>query len=190
MSQLHQIQVTFAPVEDRLLLRINTKQRQEFRFWLTRRYVAILWKAILDFLRKQQEEGSGAELGQSGEGGSVTTPAPLQDAMLAKEHENQVSQSDFTTAYEESRYLPLGEAPLLLSGVGIRKSPDGKTALLCLNPPKGHGIEIALNNQITHSICRLVAEATKHANWDLDLEFSQASRFFPGAPGGEGQGLN
>lgn len=183
MSQLHQMQVTYAPVEDRLLFRVNTKQRQEFRFWMTRRYVALLWKTILSHLRDTH-----GEIAPSAEGSpSLPTPEPLKDAIIAKEHEEQVAKSDFKTQYQESSYLPLGEQPLLLYGIGIKKPAEG-SAILCMHPPKGEGIEISLNEQITHSLCRLVADATKKADWTLDLEFSQASRYFPG--GDKGPGLN
>ena len=201
MSQLHQMQVTFAPVEDRLLFRVNTKQRQEFRFWMTRRYVSLLWKTILDHLRKEQDERDSstddAEASDPGEElapqrAAAETPPPLKDALLAQEHEAQVAKSDFKTEYQESSYLPLGEQPLLLAGIGLKKSPEGKNSVLCMHPPKGDGIEITLNDQITHSLCRLVADATKKADWGLDLEFSQASRFFPGQGKGDGEspGLN
>ncbi len=183
MSQLHQMQVTYAPVEDRLLFRVNTKQRQEFRFWMTRRYVALLWKTILNHLRDTHGEVAAKEEGAP----AVPTPEPLKDAIIAREHEEQVAKSDFKTQYQESSYLPLGEQPLLLFGIGIKKPADA-AAILCMHPPKGEGIEISLNEQITHSLCRLLADATKKAEWGLDLEFSQASRYFPG--GDAGPGLN
>ena len=55
MGQLHQMQIVFVPEQDRLLFRLNTtgRQQQEFRFWLTRRYVRILWKALLNMLKAQ-----------------------------------------------------------------------------------------------------------------------------------------
>lgn len=192
------MQVTYAPVEDRLLFRVNTRQRQEFRFWMTRRFVALLWKTILGHLRAAHdaakeagEELDGENLQESAiEEKAKQTPEPLKDAIIAKEHEEQVAKSDFKTQYQESSYLPLGEQPLLLFGIGIKKGgPDGQQSILCMHPQKGEGIEISLNDQITHSLCRLVADATKKADWSLDLEFSQASRYFPGK-GGDGPGLN
>ena len=42
MSQIAQVQITFAAAEDRLLMRMTTNAREEFRFWLTRRFVAAL----------------------------------------------------------------------------------------------------------------------------------------------------
>ncbi len=40
--QLHQINISYVPVEDRLMMRINTKQGIEYRVWLTRRFTGIL----------------------------------------------------------------------------------------------------------------------------------------------------
>ncbi|MCB1076424.1 MAG: hypothetical protein KDM63_04890 [Verrucomicrobiae bacterium] len=176
MSQLYQMQVTYAPVEDRMLFRVNTKQRQEFRFWFTRRYVAILWKTILGYLRTRSTPESPA---------IATAPEPIKDAIIAKEHEEQVAKSDFKTQYQESSYLPLGESPLLLFGVGIKNGPEDQ-AILCMHPQNGEGIEVTLNDQITHSLCRLIADAAKKAEWGLDLDFSQASKYLPD----QGQGLN
>ena len=46
MAKLSQIQVSFAPAEDRLLLRVSTDEHTEFQFWLTRRYVRLLWPIL------------------------------------------------------------------------------------------------------------------------------------------------
>jgi len=62
MSQLHQIQISYVPTEDRLVLRLNTRARHEFRFWMTRRYVIILWKAIMDMLQAQKKPVSAAPI--------------------------------------------------------------------------------------------------------------------------------
>jgi hypothetical protein len=176
MSQLYQMQVTYAPVEDRMLFRVNTKERQEFRFWMTRRYVALLWKTVLGYLRARPQPENPVV---------AAAPEPIKDALIAKEHQEQVAKSDFKTQYQESSYLPLGESPLLLFGVGIKDGPQGQT-LLCMHPQNAEGIEISLNDQITHSLCRLIADATKKADWSLDLDFKQASQFLPD----QGPGLN
>jgi hypothetical protein len=172
------MQVTYAPVEDRLMFRVNTKQRQEFRFWMTRRYIALLWKTILGHLRTRKEKELPEET-------AAAAPLPLKDALLAKDHEEQVAKSDFKTQYQESSYLPLGEQPLLLFGIGIKDGPDGQF-ILCMHPQDKEGIEITLNDQITHSLCRLIADATAKAEWSLDLDFSQAKKYLPD----QGPGLN
>lgn len=160
---MHQMQLTYVSTEDRLLFRINTKARQEFRFWMTRRYVLILWNSLNQLLAK--------EVGID----PVETEKPLHDPLVeaAKKeikHQEMVSQADFTTQYQESTYLPLGETPALLFSVGLKTSPDGQT-LLCLHPENGQGIEIALNEQILHSLCQLIIDTTTKSDWRLNLEF-------------------
>ena len=46
-TQLHQMNVSYFPVEDRLLLKISSRNDDEYRLWLTRRYAQLLLK-ILD----------------------------------------------------------------------------------------------------------------------------------------------
>ena len=61
MGKLAQIQIRFAPVEDRLLMRLSTDDGAEFRFWLTRRYVRIMWP----ILHQLTVSGAGAAATQS-----------------------------------------------------------------------------------------------------------------------------
>jgi hypothetical protein len=176
MGQLKQMQIVFVPVEDRLMFRVNTSNRQEFRFWMTRRYVGILWKAVLDMLRKRHVAEKPPEVAEK--------EAPLEAAILSMEHQKAVEKADFKTEYQESSYLPLGESPTLLAKVAVKVSPDQEVPLLCMHPEKGEGIEIALNDQILHSMCRLLSDCAKQADWELKLDFGEAEQFLPK------QGLN
>jgi len=178
MSQMHQMQLSYVATEDRLLFRINTKARQEFRFWMTRRYTAILWHTLTQILTNRTSPPP-----------EIVAP-PLVDPLVeaAKQeikHQEVVSQADFKTQYQESTYLPLGEAPALLFSVGIKPAPDGQ-ALLCLHPEQGQGIEMVLNEQIVHSLCQLILDTATKAEWALNLAF------VPGTgPASEGpKGLN
>ncbi len=171
MGQLKQMQIVFVPVEDRLMFRVNTSNRQEFRFWMTRRYVNILWKAILDMLKKRQAGEKPPE--------EVKKEDPLQAAMLSIEHEKAIEKADFKTEYQESTYLPLGETPVLLAKVAVKMQPDQTVPLLCMHPENGEGIEVALNEQILHSMCRLLSDCAKQADWELKLDFGEAEQFFP-----------
>jgi len=159
---MHQMQISYVSTEDRLLFRLNTKARQEFRFWMTRRYVAILWHTLNQILSKQEP--------------SVEVPAPVlvdplvEAAKKEIKHQELVSQADFKTKYQESTYLPLGETPLLLFSVAIKPAPDGQI-LLCMHPEQGQGIEMVLNEQILHSLCQLIIDTTTKAEWKLNLAF-------------------
>ncbi|MBP6601622.1 MAG: hypothetical protein KA250_07460 [Verrucomicrobiales bacterium] len=183
MSQMHQMQLTYVSMEDRLLFRLNTKARQEFRFWMTRRYVMILWHSLNQLLAK--------EVGIA----PVETEKPLHDPLVEAtkkeiKHQEMVSQADFTTQYQESTYLPLGETPALLFSVGLKPSPEGQT-LLCMHPESGQGIEIASNEQILHSLCQLLIDTTAKADWRLNLAFLPRSGGLGEVKDGKSpQGLN
>ncbi len=54
-AQLHQLTLTFDPIEDRILLRIGTAESTEYHLWLTRRFVKVLWKALMKNLDQTLE---------------------------------------------------------------------------------------------------------------------------------------
>lgn len=125
---------------------------------------------------------------EAGESAKGVSSAPVQD-QLAKsaeqeiKHNEVVSQGDFDTAYQESSYTPLGNAPTLLFSVGIKPGPSSR-AMLCLHPEKGEGIELVLNEQIVHSLCKLIVDSAKKAQWNLDLSFGSGSAQGDEAPTG------
>ena len=164
---MHQMQLSYISTEDRLLFRVNTSARQEFRFWMTRRYTGLLWSALAKVIE------------ESGETPQDAAPQPVPDPLSKSaekelKHQELVSQSDFQTGYEESTYLPLGDAPVLLFSIGIKPSPEGQ-AMLCMHPENGQGIEMVLNEQIVHSLCKLITDTTSKAGWNLNLSFGGSS---------------
>lgn len=183
MSQIHQMQLSYVATEDRMLFRVNTRERQEFRFWMTRRYVSLLWQSLTQLLARNAASTAAAE-----------TPKPSPDplAEAAKQellHREAVKKADFKTQYQESNYLPLGEAPVLLYSVGLKPGPAADQPLLCLHPEQGQGIEIVLNGQILHSLCQLVLDTVAKADWGLNLAFVPGTG--PAAEeGGTPKGLN
>ena len=54
-APLHQLTLTFDPVEDRILLRIGTADNTEYRLWLTRRFLKVLWEALMKILDRTIE---------------------------------------------------------------------------------------------------------------------------------------
>jgi hypothetical protein len=162
MSQLHQMQLTFAPEEDRLLFRVNTtgRTRMEFRFWFTRRYVRLLWQALMSMLERRQPR-------------EVAADEIAKTQAIATEHQQAVAQADFQTQYQESAVFPLGEQPILVSRVSLKENAQGEQ-ILCLHPTAGQGLEIGLNNQILHSFCKLLADSVRQADWDLGLDIVRA----------------
>lgn len=173
------MQLSYVSTEDRILFRMNTKARQEFRFWMTRRYTFILWKALSKLLAGDRGPSeSGAEIPAA----AMKDPI-VESTKQEMKHQELVSKADFETQYQESTYLPLGEEPALLFSVGMKTTPEG-TPLLCMHPENGQGIEMALNEQILHSLVKLIVDTTTKAGWRLDLRFVPPPQKGEGPPSG------
>jgi hypothetical protein len=56
---IHQLSVSYDERQDRLLLRLNTQDRQEFRFWLTRRMALRLFPAIEQSVQRMEASQPG-----------------------------------------------------------------------------------------------------------------------------------
>jgi len=155
MAQLKQIQIRYIPLEDRLLLRINTADGDEFRFWLTRRYVLLLFPAVQKILASDPD----IQL-QRGE--------EQRQAVLSFQHESALANADFATEYEDQyQSLPLGEEPVLLARLQARH--DGGSHVLSLRPETGQGIDLTFNEQMLHGMGKLLADAIGQANWGINV---------------------
>jgi hypothetical protein len=162
MSRLNQILCRFVPLEDRLLLRISTTDRHEFRFWMTRRFVKLLWPVL------------GRMLASTPVAKTAGDPQSRQ-AILAFQHETVLSQSNFSQPFDEGDYQrPLGDTPVLLARIQL-KEIDGGGQILCLHPETGNGVEIILDVKLLHGFARLVDDAVSKADWDVSPLFAPAT---------------
>ena len=156
MSQLDQIQITFVAGEDRLLLRVSTTSNEEFRCWLTRRFVKAIRPALEQALSAQPRI-------------QTQVNALAKQEFLRFEHEVAVQSSDFKTPYKgQTRALPLGDAPALLTRCQVR-SQDAGGIILVLAPEQGGGIDLALNPTLLHSFMALLDQTLQASDWDLSV---------------------
>lgn len=154
---IHQLQVAFDAAEDRLLFRVSTTAGEEFRIFLTRRFVKGLWPLLIKTMDSKV---------------AVKVPliAEARREVLAFEHEKAVRETDFKTPFREPpaeapHQFPLGPAPYVATQGNVRLV-DG-TFKLALNPATGQGIEIGLDDRLMHSLCRLIEQAARNAEWDF-----------------------
>lgn len=162
VSQLKQMQMIFEPEEDRLLLKVNTQSNDEFRFWLTRRFVRMIWPALMKALASSPQI-------------VVQRDQTAKEAVLAFQQEKVLSQADFQTPYrEDATNHPLGEEPLLVARAQFKPGPD-KQRMLGLHPAEGPGIEIALNDAMLHSLCALITKTVAKTDWQLDLTMARSA---------------
>lgn len=166
---IHQIQMVYDKVQDRILLRLSTSERAEFRFWMTRRYVKLLWDILLKMLER---DPVAAQLDEK-----------LRRTLMGFQHERAVRAGEFGRQFEERlNTLPLGEAPLLLTRITAKQSSDAQQ-VLCLNPEQGQGVDLGVNAELLHMISKLVVDAVAQSDWDLKLSIDPDFAVPPQAQG-------
>lgn len=162
--RLEQFNASYDAQQDRILLRIRTSDGAEYRFWITRRYLSLLWPMLM----KMADGFSGRK-----------SADPLTRSTLAElAHGDAVGQADFASQYQEGSLFPLGEDPVLLARITLRPSA-GSTQTLVLLPQEGHGINLGLYEKLVHILARLLQQAATAAEWTLKLEVT------PGMPGAD-----
>lgn len=162
MSRINQIQIRYAPIEDRIVLRLNTEDSSEFRFWITRRYAKILSASLIKLLNSTEDIQEHKE-------------EEVQKAVMSFQHEEALTKADFAKTFQaQPKNLPLGNTPVLLSKLTVKQSADGNP-MLCMYPEQGQGIDLALQQQLLHSVSKLFADALQASEWGVDFSFPQTN---------------
>ncbi len=153
--QLEQFNASYDAAQDRLLLRIRRSDDAEFRFWITRRYLALLWPLLMKM---------------AGDFSARKASDPQTRNTLAElAHGEAVNKADFGSTYRDGSLHPLGEEPILLGRVTV-KPLQGNTQTLTLLPQQGQGINLELDERLVHVLARLLQHAAVAAEWGLTLD--------------------
>lgn len=145
-DQLHQMNVSYIPKEDRLLLKISTKQGDEYRLWLTRRFTDLL----VNVLKKEVDMCGGmASIAASDE-----TKRMFKEGAFEKGYEN------------DSSTYPLGENGILAFRINTGRDQNDNLQL-DLSPEKGQGISLNLNKSLLYMFNNLISQGVEQAGWNL-----------------------
>lgn len=153
MSAPAQIQIRYIPEEDRILMRMNTLEDEEYRFWLTRRFCLRLWPVLQEALFSTPTA-------------TQQTSQTARQAVVAFEHEAAKSKAEFNASFRESKNLPLGINPLLVATAGFHQQSPGVFFLTLQNVNK-EGINITLTTELLHLVCKLLEDAGDESDWRL-----------------------
>lgn len=165
-ARLHQIGINYNPEQDRLVLLIKMSDMSEVRTWITRRYLKLLWPTLIQ------------SIGQYVEPEHQADPVS-KEAVMGFQHAEKVSKADFNTQFEKKvSSTPLGETPVLLAKLSLKPGPSDHQ-ILGLFPKEGQGIELVLNDTMLHSLCKLIMDAQKAAEWGLNLTVPGADQAMP-----------
>lgn len=158
-----QVSISYSKAEDRLLLRMNTRQDQEFRLWLTRLLAGQLISQLHQAL---------AECADSAH-------RPALARTVSEFRQSATQQHTSFTEFRPARLLPLGSTPLLVSGYGIKRLPDQFALTLQLQGVKQ--LDMKISEAIVRQILLLLERMQAHADWRLDPRSPPQA----GAPGHE-----
>ena len=172
---LHQISMSYSVEGDRLLMRVSTSDKNEFHFLLTRRFVKVLWPALMTVI--DQEDATTKQ---------SLMPA-ARKAVTAMQHLEAVKAADFTQPHDDDTKT-LTKEPLLVIGGSVHPGKKGLTGITLKTKDKRQGavtaatgkqtgaeIKISLNKNLLHALCRLLIETTMKAGWDLGIAVGAAA---------------
>jgi hypothetical protein len=163
--QIHQMSATYQPEQDRILLRINTREGDEMRIWLTRRLMVGLWplltRLLTDHLLKLEAAGStiaGAD-------------DSLKKMLTDFRKEEFLSKADFETPYQDApARLPLGEDPLLVTDVDATPLAGGPLRLSFNERPPGgeakpRAFTLEMQPKLMQGLMHLLEQALVQSGW-------------------------
>lgn len=157
--QVRQLQIAHDALQDRLVLRVATQADEEFRVWLTRRFLRDLWPHLAKLLTHARNSAPLAA-------DVAAIPAPPSF--------EQPFQDDKAT-------YPLGSNPLLTSEIKVDTLADGGYHLT-FREGRERSFELGLTPDLLQAFCAMLRAAAEQAQWNLSLDYAPAEPS-PGATG-------
>ena len=159
---IHQVCVSYSHEHDRFLVRINTRNDEEVRFWFTRR----LTLGLLPLLEKALAE----QITRQSSPLNLNAPFYEQRRQMLENFQQEAASynSDFQTPYhEEMTSLPLGPDPLLVTEVKITPLAGAELELNILEKlaEQTRSLHIKLDAQLNRGFVTLLNQALTTSQW-------------------------
>lgn len=158
-NAISQMQMLYNSQEDRILFRVNTTEKREFRLWITRRFSLLLIKTLRDYMDSDPDV-------------SMQASPDAKQAVKEFKQESAIQQANFKQEFaEDSSEFPMGdEIPLAFK---LTHGTRGESLNLSLEPKSGQGMNLVLDRKINSSLMQLLASAIEIANWRIEEGVSQ-----------------
>ena len=145
--QIRQLQIAHDALQDRLILRVATEADEEFRVWVTRRFLRELWPHLARLLDDEAD-----------------------NADQADDIESTVLPHNFEQAFVDDKAIyPLGLTPLLTSEVKCDTLRDG-SCHLTFREGRERRFELGLTPDLLQALCAMLRAGAEQAHWDLVLD--------------------
>ena len=168
---IHQIQVKYDPLADRLLLQIRTRDDSLFPIWLTRRMVMRLWPHFRGMV-------SGLAVTRSAP--SALAVPEARDMLADAARQRALKSADFKTEFKAGNARqPLGPEPVLPTAIDLRPA-QGQAVVLVIRDSEGRSLELAFGEDLAHGLLTLVESALASSEWGLVAQPAASAE--PAAP--------
>lgn len=155
-NRLHQMTMSYVAAEDRVMFRLSTTTETEYRMWFTRRFLKVLWGALVQVLERHPSIRD-------------DMTREVKDAVIGMQHQEAVQQADFEKPHHQGNAdLTSNTGPLLITGGQLVPGENGLTTVK-LTADNKQQVSFNLNEQLLHAFCHLMVGAAVKAEWDLDL---------------------
>lgn len=162
-NALHQMTLVYVPEEDRALLRVIMTNATEVQFWLTRKFVNILWDVLIktvDLLPRKDRSSK------------VSDDRSIAATRLFEHEEALKKVLDETPNAQNKTSKVIQETPLLVVGINSRIDDTG-IANLTLRNKNANEIVLSLSIELLHGFLHQIRTVATQADWNLDLILSQ-----------------
>ncbi|MFM9879236.1 MAG: hypothetical protein ACKVOO_02335 [Burkholderiaceae bacterium] len=164
---VHQLSVTYQPEHDRILVRVNTVQGEEFRFWMTRRLTLQLWPVLVEIGHRRLLAADVSLHPGAGQDPMLSDQALSMLAEFKKE--KMLNETDFKTPFKPPTLWPMGVEPLLLTLVEVKAMPnlDCRLSLREELPgtKKTRGFQLRLVPELMQGFMHLYEAALVASGW-------------------------
>ena len=174
---IRQLALHYRPEADRILLRVNSDDAQQFAVWFTRRLCQRLWPHLAGIV---SQIGAAQEAAAAAPGATVM---PEAQAMLADSARQRALRSaDFKTPFDEhANAHPLGAEPMLAAEVQLMPLANHQLRLVIVDAAKRR-VQLQLTEALATAVRELMGKAMQLADWGLALDSAAPAQADPAAP--------
>ena len=170
----------YNPVHDRILFRVSTQKRLEYRLWLTRRIIKSLWSVAIRSFEAEVE----AEVFTDTTSKKTNIPTKqeprVRQAVMSMKHQEAIQSSDFSKKHDtKTTTPPEGQRPLMVVKAEIGKTPEGNVQLT-FHTLERKNVNLNLNEKTLHAVCHMLQRAADKAGWNLELKVGDAGSILTG----------
>ncbi len=138
--------------QDRVLFRFNTSEDQEFSFWLTR--------YVLRGLLQGAQQLTVQALAQM-------HPPQVAQVMQSFQQASVTQQLNFQETFQTAKEKPMGETPLLVTGLMLNQTGDEVTLKFELE--SGKSVQVQMNPTVLNVMLALLDKLQDIAQWGVGL---------------------